>query len=102
MYVDDTSELLAVLVAFIRSRRSAECSDGAVEGCHSRQCQEMGDHLEDIGVAPGRIVKSRSIDQGNLAPIEQEGWCNLNDIRTGTQPSTDPHLGAANSVDELQ
>jgi hypothetical protein len=62
----------------------------------------MSDHLEDVRVTPSRIIEPRSIDERNLAPIEPEGWCDLNDVRTGAQSSADSHLGATDGVDKLQ
>jgi len=77
------------------------CRSIASQENGSRSSQKSCNHAEDVGIAFGRIIETRSIDECDGATIEREGLRYLDDVGAGLKPSSNPKIRGASHVDKL-
>jgi len=80
----------------MRSRRLIASQENG-----SRSGQKSCNHAEDVGIAFGRIIETRSINECDGATIEREGLRYLDDVGAGLKPSSNPKIRGASHVDKL-
>lgn len=63
--------------------------------------QERSNHLEDVGITLGSVVKTRCVNESHPSTVDFKRLCHLHDVCAGLQSPSDSKVRPADHVDKL-